>query len=159
MLWMPAFGKTTAKDWFDKGNALLNESKYDEAIEAYDMTLGIDPQYAEAWYNKGNALSQLGFDKHDESVQAYSKAIELDPKYADRFIFGIKWELIIRLLIGVLILGLSTKLPHRPVKKENGNLNFSGILLFIIWGFAFLIGMVFMGSAIEEITGVPIGEP
>ena len=43
----------TAEQWFDKGLALYNQSKYDEAVMAYNEAIRLDPQYAAAWSNKG----------------------------------------------------------------------------------------------------------
>ena len=36
------------------------QTKYNEAIECYDKILEGDPKCANAWYNKGNILSDLG---------------------------------------------------------------------------------------------------
>ena len=44
-----------AKYWCDKGCALNSQGKYDEAIEAYDEAIRLDPDSAEAWNNKGDA--------------------------------------------------------------------------------------------------------
>jgi tetratricopeptide (TPR) repeat protein len=76
VLCVPAFGQTTASEWLDKGLALYDQGKYDEAIQAYDKAIEIDPQNADAWDNKGTTLHKLG--KYDEAIQAYDKAIELD---------------------------------------------------------------------------------
>jgi tetratricopeptide (TPR) repeat protein len=50
--------------------------RHDEAIEAYDKALEIDPDYATAWHNKGTALKALG--KNHEANKAYKKAKELE---------------------------------------------------------------------------------
>ena len=39
-----------------KGIALNDLKRYDEALAAYDRALALDPNYAEVWNNKGNAL-------------------------------------------------------------------------------------------------------
>ena len=68
ILCAPAFGQTTAKDLVEKGNALFIESKYNESIEAFDEAIKLNPQYVEAWNNKGLALKNLG--KYDEAIKA-----------------------------------------------------------------------------------------
>jgi tetratricopeptide (TPR) repeat protein len=69
----------TAKYWSDRGGDLVGQDKYDEAVQAYDKAIDINPQYAEAWAGKGAAL----YDQHkyDEAIQAFDKAIDIDPQY------------------------------------------------------------------------------
>jgi len=75
----PAIGQTTAKSWIEKGDDLfVNQSKYSEAINAYDKAIELDPQNADVWYSKGYALDYL--DKYNESIEAYDRAIEINPK-------------------------------------------------------------------------------
>ncbi len=50
--------------------------KYDEAIKAYDQAISINPQYANAWNNKGVALQALG--RTSEADAAFAKAEELE---------------------------------------------------------------------------------
>jgi tetratricopeptide (TPR) repeat protein len=66
--------------WNNKGVALTQQDKYDEAVQAYDRAVEINPQYADAWNNKGIALLLQG--KYDEAVQAYDNAIEINPQFA-----------------------------------------------------------------------------
>ena len=73
--------EVTAKVWYDKGYTLYNMGKYEEAIQAYDKAIEIDPRYADAWNNKGAVLENMG--KYDEAIQACDKAIEINPQFAD----------------------------------------------------------------------------
>src|SRR5512137_927669 len=60
----------TASDatvWNDKGTALGYLGKYDEAIQAYNEAIKINPQHAAAWNNKGEALRSQG--KYDEAIK------------------------------------------------------------------------------------------
>jgi len=66
--------------WFNKGNALSDQGRYDEAIEAFDEAIRLDPENAGAWFNKGKALGDQG--RYDEAIQAYDEAIRIDPKLA-----------------------------------------------------------------------------
>jgi len=65
------------------GLDLYYQSKFDEAVKAYDNAIRLDPnstQTWQAWNGKGDALYGLG--KYDEAVQAYDKAIQLWPDNA-----------------------------------------------------------------------------
>jgi len=50
---LPTSGQQTAEEWLNQGIALGNQGKFDEAIQAFDEAIRINPQLAEAWYNKG----------------------------------------------------------------------------------------------------------
>ncbi|WP_406661686.1 tetratricopeptide repeat protein [Methanolobus sp. ZRKC3] len=52
------------------------DERYEEAIEAFEKAIDINPDDAYAWYLKGSALNSLGRD--EEAVEAYEKAKELD---------------------------------------------------------------------------------
>jgi tetratricopeptide (TPR) repeat protein len=51
-------------------------NKSEEAIKAYDKAIEINPEYLEAWNNKGVALSKI--NKSEEAIKAYDKEIEID---------------------------------------------------------------------------------
>ncbi|MBN1234767.1 MAG: tetratricopeptide repeat protein, partial [Methanotrichaceae archaeon] len=64
----PAFGQTTAIDWLKNGTELQAQGKLNEAIQAYNKAIEINPQYADAWSNKGICLGIQG--KYDEAIEA-----------------------------------------------------------------------------------------
>ena len=53
----------------------------DEAITHYQKALQINPDYAEAHNNLGNALLQKG--RVDEAIAQYQKALQIKPDYAE----------------------------------------------------------------------------
>ncbi|MFA4935136.1 MAG: tetratricopeptide repeat protein [Candidatus Methanoperedens sp.] len=55
--------------------AIQDQGKNEEAIKAYDKDIEINPENADAWYNKGFALYELG--KYEEATKAYDKAKEI----------------------------------------------------------------------------------
>ena len=71
----------TASDWFDKGQELYFQGKYDDALQAFDEAIKIDPENAAAWQNKGETLDAQ--HKYDEAVAAFDKATDLDPQNAN----------------------------------------------------------------------------
>lgn len=57
------------------------QGKYDEAIDAYDQAINLDPngtQTWQAWKGKGDALYSQ--EKYEEAIIAYEKAITLRPE-------------------------------------------------------------------------------
>ena len=66
--------------WINKGIALKNLERFDEAITCYDHVIdNIDPEYKKAWHNKGVALIQKGL--LNEALACLDRAIEIDPEY------------------------------------------------------------------------------
>ena len=55
--------------------------RYQEAVRAYDRAIETNPRYAEAWNNKGNALTRQR--KYDEALWCYDKALEIDRNYKE----------------------------------------------------------------------------
>jgi len=65
---------------YQKGLSLFYQGKNVEAISAFDKSIEIDPENADAWYFKGKALCELS--KYNEAIQAYDRAVRVDPSYA-----------------------------------------------------------------------------
>jgi tetratricopeptide (TPR) repeat protein len=67
---------------YDKGNALIEQGNYTQAIQSFDKALAIDPNDKYALEGKGYALHNLG--NYTEAIQYYDKALAIDPndKYA-----------------------------------------------------------------------------
>ena len=66
--------------WNNKGNALRNLGRYEEAIRAFDVSIEFDSRSAVTWYNKGVALYDL--KRYEEAVECFGKATGLDPSYS-----------------------------------------------------------------------------
>jgi superkiller protein 3 len=64
---------------FFRGEALFNESRYNESIEAYNKAIELNQSYKDAWHRKGRALRSL--EKYNDSIDAYDRAIDLDPNW------------------------------------------------------------------------------
>ncbi|NJO63381.1 MAG: tetratricopeptide repeat protein [Richelia sp. RM2_1_2] len=45
--------QTTATDWFIQGLMKVNEENYDEAIKFFDKAIELNPEYAQAYYQRG----------------------------------------------------------------------------------------------------------
>src|SRR5579859_2188274 len=70
----------TKEQWFDEGFAYKRGGKYQEAIEAYNHAIQIDPRYAAAYNNRGNTYCEL--KEYAKAMADYSRTIELNPRYA-----------------------------------------------------------------------------
>jgi tetratricopeptide (TPR) repeat protein len=67
--------------WVNKGIALKNLDRLDEAIECYDQVIEqIDGGFKKAWYNKGVALTMKG--EMERARACFERALEIDPGYA-----------------------------------------------------------------------------
>jgi superkiller protein 3 len=52
----------------------------EQAVERYYQALELDPHFAQAWNNLGNALADLG--KIKKAREAFQKAVAIDPTLA-----------------------------------------------------------------------------
>ncbi len=75
--------------WVNKGIALKNLRRFDEARSCYDMVIrSVDPEFKKAWYNKATAIlaqmqasgTMVQADLVD-IVACLQKATEIDPEY------------------------------------------------------------------------------
>jgi hypothetical protein len=65
----------------NRGNALKELMRFDDALNAYERAITFNPNYIEAYSNRGVALQEL---KHiDEAINYFDKAISLEPEYAE----------------------------------------------------------------------------
>ena len=62
------------------GHALLQKGQVDEALEQFQKSLALFPNFVEAHSNLGAALFQKGHV--DDAVAHYKKALEINPNYA-----------------------------------------------------------------------------
>jgi tetratricopeptide (TPR) repeat protein len=59
--------------WVHKGDELLSSTKFNEALEAYDKAIEINPKNEDAWLHKAAHL--LSSEKYNEALEAYDKVI------------------------------------------------------------------------------------
>jgi len=62
------------------GNALSALGRNEEAIEAFQQAISVDPIYTDPYNGLGNALSNLG--RNEEAIEAFQQAISVDPKFS-----------------------------------------------------------------------------
>ncbi len=72
-------GADSAKEWDDIGTAYSRLGNYpNEALEAFNSALKINPNLAKLWYNKGYTLLEL--ERYTDALNCFDQAIKLDPK-------------------------------------------------------------------------------
>src|SRR5262249_42588335 len=65
----------------NRGNALKELKRLDQALASYDRAIELKPDFAEAFYNRGNALEEL--KRLDEALASFDKATALKPDFAE----------------------------------------------------------------------------
>jgi len=69
--------------WLEKGNAFIQQEKWDEAIATFLAATEQEPENPVAWFKLGGSYLSSGLASEAES--AYLKATELDPEYGDAY--------------------------------------------------------------------------
>ena len=69
------------EDLVSKGQALMDEGKYYDALGFFEQALLLDQNDPDLWNNKGIALRSLG--RYEESMECFNKSLEIEPR--DKF--------------------------------------------------------------------------
>lgn len=67
--------------FFQKGLYLNRTAVYDAAVISYDRVVKLQPDYSDAWYNRGNALYHL--KRYKEAIASYDQALEYEPGFSE----------------------------------------------------------------------------
>ncbi|MEC4986744.1 MAG: tetratricopeptide repeat protein [Oscillatoria sp. PMC 1068.18] len=65
-------------NFFEQGQQLASESKYEEAIASYDRHLEMQPEDHTAWVLRGAALTHL--DRYQEALISFEEALKVEPE-------------------------------------------------------------------------------
>jgi len=70
------------EDLVKNGQSLMDNGKYDDALEYFEQALLLNQNDPDLWNNKGIALRSLG--RYIESMECFNKSLEIEPrdKYA-----------------------------------------------------------------------------
>ncbi len=79
-----AYLTPTAETCNESGIALLDSGHFDAALAVFDRAIAIDPAFAPAYVNRGNAQSDL--NRFEAALESYEQAIMLGPESADIYI-------------------------------------------------------------------------
>jgi tetratricopeptide (TPR) repeat protein len=70
--------------WFEIGLQAITAEKWNEALNAFNKVIILNPKNEEAYFNRGNVYDELG--NYKQAVIDYNKAIKLNPIYADAYL-------------------------------------------------------------------------
>jgi len=73
------FNAENPSHWYNKGNALRNLQRFDEAIACFNQALVLDTHYIKAWYRKGQTLFYE--DDYRDALRCFGNVVQLDKKY------------------------------------------------------------------------------
>jgi tetratricopeptide (TPR) repeat protein len=77
----PTKEELNAEDYFNRGFARSDNS--DDEIAYYSQAIQLNPQYSEAYYNRG--VVHFNRNQLDMAIADYTKAVELKPEYAEAY--------------------------------------------------------------------------
>ena len=75
--------KVLAIAYNNRGNAYTSKGQYDLAIQDYDESIKLNPNYAKPFNNRGVAYQKKG--EYDRAIEDFDAAINIDPNYANAF--------------------------------------------------------------------------
>lgn len=71
----------SAERYVNRGNAFArHRNQYDQALSAFNAAIEINPGFAEAYNERGNAYFYQ--KRYEEAILGYSEAIEIQPEFA-----------------------------------------------------------------------------
>ena len=72
-----------ANEWFEKGRVHILNKEYDDAIEAFNRAIAINPDYNKAYHGRGVAYSQKL--QYDRAIEDFNRVIAIDPNFAPAY--------------------------------------------------------------------------
>ncbi len=84
-----------AQGWFERGNELNGQGRFEEAVEAYEKSIEQNPKSPTAHYNLGVAYKKLR--QYEKAAAAFKKTLEIEPTHLDaRFGLGNAYNMLER---------------------------------------------------------------
>ena len=75
--------RAEAEKWFNRAYDEDQKGNRENAIEYYTRAIELNPEYADAYNNRGNAYRNL--KEYEKAISDYNRAIELNPEDADAY--------------------------------------------------------------------------
>lgn len=119
---------STAEDFFYRGVEKFQKKDYQGAIKDFDQALLINPDFAEAYNNRGNARAGLG-DYREASISIRSRiarttsAVKIFSEI-EKINRTVSLLRLFRYFIDIALLPFLEKVSAQKTKHRTGNLNF-----------------------------------
>ena len=73
--------QNAAMEWYNQGLHFNSyDNQFEQALECFNKSLELDPQFEDAWLGKSVAFYNLG--RYPDALQAVDRALDLNPDYA-----------------------------------------------------------------------------
>jgi Flp pilus assembly protein TadD len=108
--------------WTNRGAALIELGRHQEALESYEEALRLNPDLPEAWTGRGFALREL--EGYKEALDSYNEALKLEPDDPETWLnHGVALDLLERHLEALESFDKALKLkPDLPEAWNNRGL-------------------------------------
>ena len=77
-----------SQEAYNNGIKLFSDKKFEASIEQFKKSVGFDPNFTAAYYNKGVAENEIG--KYADASKTLDKLIELKPAYSKAYFLYVK---------------------------------------------------------------------
>ncbi len=108
---------------------LYDGNQFNEAIQAYDKAIQLNPLNEEAWNGKGMALGIL--ERYDEALQAFDRATQINSSYAEAWYnIGVIFDLQGKYFLGIKAYNEATRINPNYQKAwaaKNNDINIVGM--------------------------------
>lgn len=74
----------TSMEWFELGRKAFFAKKWDEALNAFDKAILLNPKNPEYFLHRGNVYDKLG--NYKKAVGNYNSAVKLNPLYTEAYL-------------------------------------------------------------------------
>lgn len=74
----------TSMEWFELGRKAFLAKKWDEALNAFNKAIRLNPKNPEYFLYRGNVYDKLG--NYEKAVVNYNSAVKLDPLYTEAYL-------------------------------------------------------------------------
>lgn len=72
-------------EWHKLGYQAFTDKNWEDALNAFNKAIKLNPQYMEAYFHRGNVYDEIG--DYEKAILNYNRAIKLNPIYTEAYLF------------------------------------------------------------------------